>query len=271
MKTWRRPKPNWRPRKHKPPISGIQRAQLEHAIALLTGQPASTFSISFAPLKADPPPIPFGVPSQLLERRPDIAAAERRVAEANAQIGVTKAAFFPALTLSGAAGFESTSFASWLTWPARFFSVGPALAQTLFDKGRRKAVTEQARAVYDGHGGDLPANRIDSFSGSRRQPRCAANPFREAQQQNAAVGRRQRTLALSTERYKSGIDSYLNVITAQTTLLTNQRTAVNLQMQQMTASVQLVKALGGGWNSTELPSVKELTTKKPENPKPPKK
>jgi len=129
---------------------GILRAHLEHAIAMLTGQPASTFSLPFAPMQATPPPIPLGVPSQLLERRPDIAAAERRVAEANAEIGVTKAAFFPTLTLSGAAGFESTSIASWFTWPARFFSVGPTLAQTLFDKGRRAAITEQARAQYDG-------------------------------------------------------------------------------------------------------------------------
>src|SRR5258705_4052780 len=117
---------------------------------MLTGQQASTFSLAFAPMKATPPPIPLGVPSQLLERRPDIAAAERRAAEANAQIGVTKAAFFPSLTLGGTAGLDSISVATWFTWPARFFSVGPTLAQTLFDKGRRAAVTEQARALYAG-------------------------------------------------------------------------------------------------------------------------
>ena len=125
---------------------GIQRAQLEHAIALLTGQPASTFSLAAETETKQPPAIPVGVPSQLLERRPDIAAAERRTAEANAEIGVTKAAFFPSLILSGTAGLESTSIASWFTWPARFFSLGPTLSQTLFDKGRRAAATEVARA-----------------------------------------------------------------------------------------------------------------------------
>src|SRR6185369_1892726 len=129
---------------------GIQRAQLEHAIAILTGQPPATFSIPVSPLNAQPPAIPVGLPSQLLERRPDIAAAERRVAEANAEIGVTKAAFFPSLILGASGGLESTSLASWFTWPARFFSLGPTLTQTLFDKGRRKAATEVARAQYDG-------------------------------------------------------------------------------------------------------------------------
>ena len=242
---------------------GILRAQTEHAIALLTGQPASSFSLAFAPLKAEPPPIPIGLPSQLLERRPDIAASERRVAEANAEIGVTKAAFFPALTLSGAAGFESTSIASWFTWPARFFSVGPTLAQTLFDKGRRAAVTEQARAQYDGTVANYRLSVLTAFQEVEDNLAALRILSRELEQQNAAVASAQRTLSLSTERYESGIDSYLNVITAQTTLLTNQRTAVNLQMQQMTASVQLIKALGGGWNASQLPTPKELTTRLP--------
>ncbi|HEY6215036.1 MAG TPA: efflux transporter outer membrane subunit, partial [Pyrinomonadaceae bacterium] len=128
---------------------GIARAQFEHAIAVLTGQPASTFSLPNAPLNAQPPAVPVGLPSQLLERRPDIAAAERRVAEANAEIGVTKAAFYPSLTLGATGGLESTSIASWFTWPARFFSLGPTLTQTLFDKGRRRAATEVAFAQYD--------------------------------------------------------------------------------------------------------------------------
>jgi len=246
----------------------ILRAQLEHAIAMLTGQPASTFSLPFAPMKAAPPPIPIGVPSQLLERRPDIAAAERRVAEANAQIGVAKAAFFPTLTLSGTAGLESISLATWFTWPARFFSVGPTLTQTLFDKGRRSAVTEQARAEYDGTVANYRQTVLTAFQEVEDNLAALRILSRELDQQNAAVASAQRTLMLATERYKSGIDSYLNVITAQTTLLTNQRTAVNLQMEQMTASVQLIKALGGGWNVAQLPTPKELLAKPQPSPKP---
>jgi len=240
---------------------GILRAQLEHAIAMLTGQPASTFSLPFKPLEAAPPPIPLGVPSQLLERRPDIAAAERRVAEANAEIGVAKAAFYPSLTLSGAAGFESSSIATWFTWPARFFSVGPTLSQTLFDKGKRKAVTEQARAEYDGTVAVYRQTIFTAFQEVEDNLAALRILSRELDQQNAAVASAERTLSLANERYKSGIDSYLNVITAQTALLNNQRTAVNLQMEQMTASVQLIKALGGGWNLSQLPTPKEVSTK----------
>jgi NodT family efflux transporter outer membrane factor (OMF) lipoprotein len=247
---------------------GIVRAQLEHAIAMLTGQPASTFSLTFKPMEAAPPPIPLGVPSQLLERRPDIAAAERRVAEANAEIGVTKAAFFPALTLSAAAGFESSSIATWLTWPARFFSVGPTLTQTLFDKGRRKAVTEEARAQYDGTVATYRQIVLTAFQEVEDNLAALRILSRELEQQNRAVASAQRTLSLSLYRYQSGIDSYLNVITAQTALLTNQRTAVTLQMEQMTASVQLVKALGGGWNASQLPTRKELLAKPSPTPKP---
>ncbi|HEX9426082.1 MAG TPA: efflux transporter outer membrane subunit [Pyrinomonadaceae bacterium] len=242
---------------------GIARAQLEHAIALLTGQPASVFSIAIEPLKAEPPAIPFGFPSQLLERRPDIAAAERRVAEANAHIGVTKAAFFPSLTLSGAAGFASSSIASWFAWPARFFSVGPSLAQTLFDKGKRKAATEQARAEYDGTVASYRQTVLTAFQEVEDNLAALRILSREIEQQDSAVKSAERALALATDRYKSGIDSYLNVITAQATLLSNQRTAENLRMQQMTASVQLIKALGGGWNASQLPTAKELASKTP--------
>jgi NodT family efflux transporter outer membrane factor (OMF) lipoprotein len=246
----------------------ILRAQLEHAIAMLTGQPASTFSISFAPMKAAPPPIPLGVPSQLLERRPDIAAAERRAAEANAQIGVAKAAFFPSLTLSGTAGLESISPATWFTWPARFFSVGPTLSQTLFDKGRRSAVTEQARAVYDGTVANYRLTVLTAFQEVEDNLAALRLLSRELQQQNAAVASAQRTLSLANERYIAGIDSYLNVITAETALLTNQRTAITLQMEQMTASVELIKALGGGWNLSQLPTPQEVSMKPQPTPKP---
>jgi NodT family efflux transporter outer membrane factor (OMF) lipoprotein len=237
---------------------GVARAQFEHAIAVLTGQPASTFSLPDSPLNAQPPAVPVGLPSQLLERRPDIAAAERRVAEANAEIGVTKAAFYPSLTLSAAGGFESTSIASWFTWPARFFSLGPTLSQTLFDKGRRRAATEVSLAQYDATVASYRQAVLTSFQEVEDNLAALRILSRELEEQNDAVASAQRALSVATERYKSGIDSYLNVITAQATLLTNQRTAVNLQMQQMTASVELIKALGGGWNASELPTQKQL-------------
>jgi NodT family efflux transporter outer membrane factor (OMF) lipoprotein len=242
---------------------GILRAQLEHAIAQLTGQPASTFSIPFEPLKSTPPAIPIGLPSQLLERRPDIAAAERRVFEANAQIGVAKAAFFPSLTLGGTAGFESTALSTLFTWPARFFSVGPTLAQTLFDHGNRAAITEQARAIYDGRVATYRQTVITAFQEVEDNLAALRILSHELEQQDAAVRSSERTLSLATDRYKTGIDSYLNVITAQTTLLINQRTAVTLRMNQMTASVQLITALGGGWNASQLPTPKELLSKTP--------
>ena len=238
---------------------GIARAQLEHAIALLTGQPASTFSLPAATADTQQPPaVPIGLPSQLLERRPDVAAAERRVAEANAEIGVTRAAFYPSLSLNAAGGFESTSIASWFTWPARFFSLGPTLSQTLFDKGRRKAATEAARAQYDATVASYRQTVLTSFQEVEDNLAALRILSRELDEQNQAVASSQRALSLSSERYKSGIDSYLNVITAQTTLLNNQRTAVNLQAQQLTASVELIKALGGGWNASQLPTQKDL-------------
>lgn len=238
---------------------GIQRAQLEHAIALLTGQPASTFALAASSAAEQPPMVPVGLPSQLLERRPDIAAAERRVAEANADIGVARAAFYPSLTLSATAGLESTSIAKWFTWPARFFSLGPTLSQTLFDKGRREAAKDVAFAQYDSTVANYRQTVLTAFQEVEDNLAALRILSRELDEQNAAVASAQRSLTLATERYKDGIDSYLNVITAQTTLLTNQRTAVNLQMQQMTASVELIKALGGGWNENQLPTQKQLS------------
>jgi NodT family efflux transporter outer membrane factor (OMF) lipoprotein len=240
---------------------GIQRAQLEHGVALLVGQPASLFSVSAEPLKEQTPVVPVGVPSQLLERRPDIAAAERRVAEANAEIGVTRAAFFPTLTLSAAAGFESSSIASWLTWPARFFSIGPTLSQTLFDRGRRAAATEQAWAEYDANVASYRQTVLTALQEVEDNLAALRLLETERQEQEGAVTSSAKTLDLANERYKSGIDSYLNVITAQTTLLASERTAAELRMEQMTATVELIKALGGGWNVNELPTQKQLTSK----------
>jgi NodT family efflux transporter outer membrane factor (OMF) lipoprotein len=242
---------------------GIQRAQFEHAIAMLTGQPASTFSIPVEPLKTPPPAIPFGVPSQLLERRPDIAAAERLMAQANAQIGIARAAYFPTVTLTAIAGFESTSFASWFTWPSRFFSMGPSVAETLFDAGLRRATVMQFRAQYD----ETVANYRQAVLTAFQQVEDNLASLRilsvEIEHQDAAVVAAGRTLTLALDRYKLGIDPYLNVITAQSALLSNKQTAVNLRIQQMTASEGLIQALGGGWDASQLPSPSQLVSKAP--------
>jgi NodT family efflux transporter outer membrane factor (OMF) lipoprotein len=229
---------------------GIQRAQLEHAIAMLLGQTASSFSISVGSLAAKPVAIPFGVPSQLLERRPDIAAAERRVAEANAQIGVARAAYFPTITLSGATGLQGTSIQNLFTGPGLVWSVGATLAQTLFDGGLRKAVTEQSRSIYQGTVANYRQTVLTAFQQVEDNLSALRILSQELQQQNAAVKSSQDYLTLAADRYQSGLDSYLNVITAQITLLTNQQTALNLQLEQLTSSVQLIKALGGGWEAS---------------------
>ena len=242
---------------------GIQRAEFEHAIAMLTGQPASTFSIPIEPLKSNPPEIPVGVPSQLLERRPDIAATERLMAQANAQIGVARAAYFPTVTLSAAAGFASTSASSWFTWPSRFFSLGPAAAETLFDAGLRRATVMQFRAQYDGTVANYRQAVLTAFQQVEDNLASLRVLSVEIQHQDAAVQSAEKTLALATDRYKLGIDPYLNVITAQTSLLSNQETAVNLRIQQMTASTGLIEALGGGWDTSQLPSPAQLATKAP--------
>jgi NodT family efflux transporter outer membrane factor (OMF) lipoprotein len=242
---------------------GVQRAQFEHAIAMLTGQPASTFSIPIEPLSSSPPAIPFGIPSQLLERRPDIAAAERLVAQANAQIGIARAAYFPTVTLSAAAGFESSSFLNWFSWPSRFFSMGPAAAEALFDAGLRRATMEQFRAQYD----ETVANYRQTVLTAFQQVEDNLASLRilsvEIQYQDTAVKSAEKSLAIAKDRYSLGIDPYLNVLTAQTALLSNQETAVNLRIQQMTASGGLIEALGGGWNASQLPSPAQLISKVP--------
>jgi NodT family efflux transporter outer membrane factor (OMF) lipoprotein len=240
---------------------GIARTQFEHAIALLVGQPASTFSINVEPLKAPPPPVVFGVPSELLERRPDIAAAERQVAAANAQIGIAKAAFYPTLTLSASGGFASTSLANWLTWPSRVWSVGPALSETLFDAGLRRATVEQFRAQYDSTVANYRQTVLTAFEQVENSLSTLRVLSEEIQQQEAAVKSAQRVLTVATDRYRLGIDPYLNVITAQTTLLSNQQTVVNLHIEQITASVQLIEALGGGWNSSTLPTAQQVSSR----------
>ena len=238
---------------------GIARAQFEHAIADLVGQPASTFSIAQQPLKFAPPPVPLGVPSQLLERRPDIASSERLVAQANAEVGIARAAYFPTLTLSASGGFESGAFTDWISWPSRFWSIGAAGAETIFEGGLRRATDQQFLAQYDETVANYRQTVLVAFQQVEDQLASLRILTKQIQQQDAAVQSAQRALDLATTRYKLGIDPYLNVITAETTLLTNQQTAVNLRGQQMAASVSLVEALGGGWSRAQLPSPAQLT------------
>lgn len=234
---------------------GVLRAQDEHAIAMLLGQPPSTFSIPVKPLETVPPPIPFGVPSELLERRPDIAASERLVAQANAQIGIARAAYFPTLTLSASGGFQSSSITDWFSWPSRFWSVGPSLAETILDAGLRKATVDQFRAQYDETVANYRQTVLTAFQQVEDNLASLRILSQEIDQQVIAINSSQRFLDLATERYRLGIDPYLNVLTAQTTLLGNQQTLVNLKIQQITASVQLVEAVGGGWTRAQIPSV----------------
>ena len=242
---------------------GIQRAQFEHAIAMLTGQPASTFSIPVEPLNSSPPAIPIGVPSQLLERRPDIAAAERLVAQANAQIGIARAAYFPTVTLSGSAGFESSSIVTWFAWPSRFFSVGAAGAETLFDAGLRRATVQQFRAQYDQTVANYRQAVLTGFQQVEDNLASLRILSEEIRYQDTAVTSAERSLALVLDRYNLGIDPYLNVIIAQTALLSNRETAVTLRIQQMTASQGLIQALGGGWDASQLPTPGQLVSKVP--------
>ncbi len=240
---------------------GILRAQYEHAIATLVGEPASTFSLAALPLSETPPAIPIGVPSQLLERRPDIAIAERQVAAANAQIGVARAAYYPAVTLSAAAGLQATSISDWFTWPSRFWSVGPAVAETIFDAGLRRATVEQYRATYDATVANYRETVLTAFQQVEDNLSSLRILSQERIQQDDAVLAAQRNLALATDRYKLGIDPYLNVITAQTALFTNQQVAVNIRTQQMTASVQLIEAVGGGWDASQLPTPQQVISR----------
>jgi NodT family efflux transporter outer membrane factor (OMF) lipoprotein len=235
---------------------GVARQQTEHAIALLVGQPASTFSIPANPLAIGPPPIPVGVPSALLERRPDIAAAERRMAAANAQIGVAIAAYYPTVTLSFSGGLESGSISQWFTWPSRFFSVGPSITETVYDGGLRAAQTDQARAAYDGSVATYRQTVLTAFQGVEDNLAALRILEEEARVEDEAVRAAQESVVLTTNQYKAGIVSYLNVITVQTIALTDEITAVQIHGRRMAAAVLLIQALGGGWTVDELPSAK---------------
>jgi NodT family efflux transporter outer membrane factor (OMF) lipoprotein len=246
---------------------GVLRAQFEHAIALLVGQPASNFSIPVEALKTRrPPAIPFGLPSQLLERRPDIAAAERNMAKANAQIGVARAAYFPTLTLSASAGFQSLDPSSWFTWPSRIWALGPTLSDTIFDAGLRRATVAQTWALYYQSVATYRNTVLTAFQQLEDNLSSLRILALEIQQLDDAVKAAEWNLAMATDRYRLGVDSYLNVTVAQTTLLNTQQRAVSLREQQMVASVQLVEALGGGWDANELPTPQQIISRQPARP-----
>jgi NodT family efflux transporter outer membrane factor (OMF) lipoprotein len=240
---------------------GIARAQYEHAIAVLIGKAASDFSIPVKPMTVAPPPIPIGMPSELLERRPDVAAAERTMAEANAAIGIAYAAYYPNLTLTAAGGFESSAFHNWLSWPSRFWSVGASIPETIFDAGLRRATTQQYIATYNA---DLASYRQTVLAAFQQVEDGLAEVrilSKEIQQEQQAVDSAGTYLKLEQARYDTGIDPYLDVLLAQTTVLADQQTLNALQVQQMTSAVALVEALGGGWDRSQLPSTQQVTQK----------
>ncbi|EUC20572.1 UNVERIFIED_ORG: NodT family efflux transporter outer membrane factor (OMF) lipoprotein [Burkholderia sp. CF145] len=230
----------------------VQRAQLQHAIATLIGQPASSFSLSPKVETIALPQIPAGVPSQLLERRPDIAAAERRVAAANAQIGQARAAFYPNLTLSATAGLESTFFAPWLTASSLFWSLGSQIAGTLFDGGRRTAALKGANAQYDGTVADYRQTVLVAFQQVEDNLSSLDTLANEADSQQRATTAADLSLKLTSNRFQAGAVNYLDVVTAQTIALSNERTAEQIDARRIDASVRLLKALGGGWDRASL-------------------
>jgi NodT family efflux transporter outer membrane factor (OMF) lipoprotein len=234
---------------------GVARAQFEHAIAVLTGQTASTFSIPPAPLTASPPPIPLGVPSELLERRPDIAAAERRVASANAQIGIAVSAYYPQISLSAGGGLESMAIGTLFEGPSALWSVGGSAFETVLDGGRRRAVTQQARDNHAATVASYRENVLEAFQQVEDNLAALRLLDQELTTQKIAVASARRSVDLSTARYKRGITTYLEVLTAQSIALSDERIAADLTTRRMTASVQLVKALGGGWDRTQLPKM----------------
>ncbi len=231
----------------------VQRAQLEHAIATLIGKPPAAFRLSPRPLDTRPPDIPVGLPSQLLERRPDIAAAERRVAEANEQIGIAKAAYYPTVMLNASVGFEGSSFGNLLNASSLLWAVGASITQTIFDGGRRRATSDATIAAYDATVAAYRQTTLTAFQQVEDNLAALRILEQEAQQQRRAVESAQLSLQLFTNRYRGGVDNYLQVITAQTVTLANQRTEIDILRRRIDASVLLVKALGGGWDVAALP------------------
>ena len=232
----------------------IARAQDEHAIAMLTGQPPASLAIGASKIDGPPPPIPIGIPSQLLERRPDIAANERQVAAANANIGIAETAYYPTLTLSATPGFLSTSLVNLLTYAGRSWAAGPSLSQTLFDFGRRGASLQSAEAAYDATVAAYRQTVLSAFQEVEDDLSNLRYLAEQAVEEQEAVTAAQQALSLEMDRYRAGTDSYLNVITTQIIALGDQQTAITILQQRMSAAVDLVKALGGGWDASTLPS-----------------
>ena len=231
----------------------IRRAQYEHAIAMLTGQQPAAFSLPVAVESFEPPSIPVGLPSELLERRPDIAAAERRVHEANERIGIARAAYFPNLNLSLLAGFESTTLAGILNGSNIVYSLGPTLSQTFFDGGRRAGLSQEALASYNQTTAQYRQTALTAFQQVEDNLVLLRVLADEAQQQHAATAAAQEAQQIFNNRYVGGVDTYLQVITAQTTALNNERNDIDIMRRRMDASVLLIKALGGGWTTAQLP------------------
>jgi NodT family efflux transporter outer membrane factor (OMF) lipoprotein len=234
----------------------VTRAQYEHAIAILIGVPPAQFTLAPTPLNLDPPKmpdIPGTLPSQLLERRPDIASSERQMAAANEQIGIAQAAFYPTLSLSAVAGLQGTSALNWFSWPSRFWAVGPTFSETLFDAGRRRSVRTMASANYDATVANYRQTTLAAFQQVEDNLAALRILEIEAQQQHESTDSAEQSLDLSQTRYEGGADTYLQVITWQTAALSNERNDIDIMRRRMEASVVLIKAVGGGWNTTQLP------------------
>jgi NodT family efflux transporter outer membrane factor (OMF) lipoprotein len=238
----------------------VLRSQLEHAIAVITGQPPSALSIPRGKILELPPTIPTALPSQLLERRPDIAAQERLVAAANANVGIAQVAFYPTLTLSATAGLSSTNLQSLFTWASRTWSTGPSLSYTLFDFGTRDARLLQVQAAYDATIAAYRETVLTAFQQVEDNLSTLRVLAQETEQQARAIDAAEQALTLETERYKAGTDSYLNVITTQNIALADERAAVTLMQRRMTAAVNLILALGGGWDASTLPNADQMRT-----------
>jgi len=236
----------------------VQRAQYEHAIAVLIGKPPAAFSLQPIPIDLNLsglPTIPSVLPSELLERRPDIAATERRMAAANEEIGIAQAAYYPTLSLSAIAGFQGTSALNWLNWPSRFWAVGPSMSETLFDAGRRRATKESAIAGYDATVANYRQTTLTAFQQVEDNLAVLRILDTESQQQRNATSAAEETLHLFQNRYEGGVDTYLQVVTSETTALSNERNDIDIRRRQLDATVLLMKALGGDWNTAKLPKV----------------